>query len=83
MEVPIPFLVIFSCFFFNERHLIAEDGPYRAWRPHIFSAIVSIPPILIAFATQNVSFLVNITGAYGGVGIQWLIPTVLLYYSRK
>jgi len=60
-----------------------STGRWSKWRPHIFSAIVAIPPILIAFLTRDAYVLVNITGAYGGVGIQWLIPVILIYYSRK
>tara|TARA_R110002050_G_scaffold84863_1_gene181125 strand:+ start:456 stop:704 length:249 start_codon:yes stop_codon:yes gene_type:complete len=60
-----------------------EEGAYKQWRPFAFSALSAIPPILLAFATQDVDQLVSITGAYGGVGIQWLIPVILLMKSRE
>ncbi|XP_066592516.1 transmembrane protein 104 homolog isoform X3 [Prorops nasuta] len=42
-----------------------------------------IPPYLVAMTTMDVSKLVSITGSYAGVGIQYLIPTFLVYYARK
>jgi len=56
---------------------------YSHLRPYLFSAIAALPPIFIAYGTQDVYKLVDITGAYGGVGIQWFIPAILAYYSRK
>lgn len=42
-----------------------------------------IPPILLAMATNDIEFLVGITGAFMGGGIQFVFPVVLVYYSRK
>nr|CCA19483.1 conserved hypothetical protein [Albugo laibachii Nc14] len=42
-----------------------------------------IPPVLIAFFTEDVTLLVGITGAYAGLGIQWIVPTCLVFALRK
>lgn len=42
-----------------------------------------LPPIAIALCTTNVEMLVGITGSYAGVGVQYIIPTMLLYYGRQ
>lgn len=50
---------------------------------HFVSAISAIPPILVALTTEEVGMLVNITGSFGGNLIQFLIPALLVYSSRK
>lgn len=42
-----------------------------------------LPPVAIAFATQNVSVLVSITGSYAGLGIQYVIPATLVWLARR
>ncbi|EFA86165.1 transmembrane protein [Heterostelium album PN500] len=49
----------------------------------VFSLVSSLLPVGIAFATRNVSFLVNITGGYAGLGIIFVMPVALSYYSNK
>jgi hypothetical protein len=49
----------------------------------IFPLLAIIPPYLIAMSTKNLTVLVSITGSYAGAGIQYLIPTFLVYYARK
>ena len=49
----------------------------------LFPLLAILPPIAIAFGTNQVEFLVGITGSYAGVGIQYVIPTLLVYYARK
>ncbi|CAD5123462.1 DgyrCDS11808 [Dimorphilus gyrociliatus] len=46
-----------------------------------FSAI--LPPICVAYGTDNVEFLVGITGSYAGAGIQYVIPAALVIYARR
>ncbi|XP_041364868.1 transmembrane protein 104-like isoform X2 [Gigantopelta aegis] len=61
-----------------------EDSP-RHWvlTRLVFPLVAILPPIAIAFGTNEVEFLVGITGSYAGVGIQYVIPTLLVYYARK
>jgi len=42
-----------------------------------------VPPILIALTTENIEFLVSITGSYAGVAIQYVIPACLVILSRN
>ncbi|XP_046734231.1 transmembrane protein 104 homolog isoform X2 [Diprion similis] len=49
----------------------------------IFPVMAILPPYLIALATKDLSVLVSITGSYAGAGIQYLIPTFLVYAARQ
>ncbi|XP_011494382.1 PREDICTED: transmembrane protein 104 homolog [Ceratosolen solmsi marchali] len=49
----------------------------------IFPILAVLPPYLIAMSTKNLTVLVSITGSYAGAGIQYLIPTFLVYNARK
>ncbi|XP_013387562.1 transmembrane protein 104 isoform X2 [Lingula anatina] len=49
----------------------------------VFPLVTILPPIVVALVTDNVGFLVSITGSYAGAGIQYVIPVCLAYYSRK
>ncbi|XP_048508818.1 transmembrane protein 104 homolog isoform X2 [Athalia rosae] len=51
-------------------------------RKLIFPVMAVLPPFLIALATKDLSILVGITGSYAGTGIQYLIPTFLVYSAR-
>ncbi|XP_059163852.1 transmembrane protein 104-like [Physella acuta] len=42
-----------------------------------------IPPFIVAISTNQVEFLVGITGSYAGAGIQYIIPAVLVLLARK
>ncbi|KAH9520094.1 hypothetical protein Btru_059950 [Bulinus truncatus] len=42
-----------------------------------------IPALAIAMATNELQFLVGITGSYAGAGIQYFIPASLVYLARK
>lgn len=48
----------------------------------VFPLIVFVPPILIAFLSENVELAVGLTGSYGGTAIQYLIPLFLVYNAR-
>ena len=61
-----------------------EERPYHWFVDRIlFPLATIIPPIVIAFATQNLEFLVGVTGSYAGAGVQYVIPAALVYYGRK
>ena len=63
---------------------LCEDETYSLCvRRVIFPLLAVLPPYLIAMCTKNLSILVGITGSYAGAGIQYLIPTILVYNARK
>lgn len=41
------------------------------------------PPIIVAYFTDNVAMLVSYTGSYAGVGIQYVIPAILVMKARR
>ena len=49
----------------------------------LFPTVAILPPALVALATENLGFLVSITGAYAGAGIQYFIPCSLVFLARK
>lgn len=49
----------------------------------LFPLLTIIPPILVSFLTNNLEFLVGITGSYAGAGIQYIVPAFLVYYARQ
>jgi hypothetical protein len=49
----------------------------------MFPVMALAPPIAVAFATNNLEFLVGVTGSYSGAGIQYVVPGFLAYFSRK
>ena len=64
--------------------LFKRERPYPAWVDKYVWPILAIgPPIIVAFFTDDVGFLVSFTGSYAGVGIQYVIPALLCYYGRK
>eukprot|EP00013_Stygamoeba_regulata_P007353 CAMPEP_0177631576 /NCGR_PEP_ID=MMETSP0447-20121125/1824_1 /TAXON_ID=0 /ORGANISM="Stygamoeba regulata, Strain BSH-02190019" /LENGTH=572 /DNA_ID=CAMNT_0019133071 /DNA_START=138 /DNA_END=1853 /DNA_ORIENTATION=- len=61
-------------------------GGRFAWhriKKYVYAALASFPPILVAFLVHDVSILVDFTGSYAGLGIQWVMPGVLVWYSRR
>ena len=70
----------------NLKALFLSNGE-RAYgvflRRILFPLVVTIPPIMIAYCTYNVGMLVGYTGAYAGAIIQYVVPTMLIYCSRK
>ncbi|KYQ57143.1 hypothetical protein ALC60_03949 [Trachymyrmex zeteki] len=63
---------------------LKEDTSYNlCLRKLVFPVLAVIPPYLIAIITKDLSILIGITGSYAGAGIQYLIPTFLVYYARQ
>ncbi|KAL4239864.1 hypothetical protein ACF0H5_000664 [Mactra antiquata] len=61
-----------------------ESKPYTWFVDRIFFPVITlIPPLSVALATNQVEFLVGITGSYAGAGIQYIIPAMLVYCARK
>eukprot|EP00762_Andalucia_godoyi_P005265 ANDGO_06799.mRNA.1 Transmembrane protein 104 homolog len=91
------FLALFPCFTLttnfplicitlrnNVAELVFPGNPQKQqkWKG-VFAAVCATPPILIAFGTQSVGLLVNITGSFAGVGIQYVLPALFVFFSRK
>lgn len=49
----------------------------------VFPLLALIPPLAVSLGTNQVEFLVGITGSYAGTGIQYVIPALLVYCARK
>ncbi|KOC60132.1 Transmembrane protein 104 like protein [Habropoda laboriosa] len=60
-----------------------EDTSYLCLRKLCLPVLAVLPPYMIAMSTKDLSKLVEITGSYAGAGIQYLIPTFLVYYARQ
>lgn len=69
----------------NLKSLFRKDDVEFQWSVEniIFPLFATVPPIVIALSTQNVEMLVSITGSYAGVGVQYIIPTMLVYCGRR
>jgi len=69
----------------NLKALCLSDGktyPFLLDRV-LFPLLVIVPPVAVALGTNQIEFLVGITGSYAGTGIQYFIPVALVYCSRK
>ncbi|XP_062507941.1 transmembrane protein 104-like isoform X2 [Corticium candelabrum] len=49
----------------------------------VFPLLAVLPPVAVAFATDNLGILVGITGSYAGVGVQYVIPAMLVWCGRR
>ncbi|XP_068605504.1 transmembrane protein 104 [Brachionichthys hirsutus] len=69
----------------NWKTLFHRDGGAYPWVVDrvVFPLITLIPPVTVAFCTHNLETLVGITGAYAGTGIQYVVPSCLVYYGRR
>ncbi|XP_068193791.1 transmembrane protein 104 [Antennarius striatus] len=69
----------------NWKTLFHRDGGAYPWVVDrvAFPLITLAPPIAVAFCTHNLESLVGITGAYAGTGIQYVIPSCLVYFGRR
>jgi hypothetical protein len=62
----------------------STDSPHATIiEKYSYGLLAIVPPLIVAFFTEDVSMLVGITGAYAGLGIQWIVPTSLVYYLRQ
>uniref|UniRef100_A0A915BTV3 Amino acid transporter transmembrane domain-containing protein n=1 Tax=Parascaris univalens TaxID=6257 RepID=A0A915BTV3_PARUN len=53
------------------------------WRHYAIALVVIASATLIAFCTDNVLMLTSITGSYPGVGVQYIIPSIIAIYGRR
>ncbi|KAL6076124.1 General transcription factor IIE TFIIE subunit [Balamuthia mandrillaris] len=69
----------------NLMHLFPEPKVrwYKWVKQPLFSLLAITPPFAIAFGTRNVSILVSFTGSYAGLFIMFVIPALLLFFSRR
>ena len=49
----------------------------------LYPLLAIIPPFVVSFATEDLEILVGVVGSYAGACIQYIFPTLLVYYSRK
>ena len=49
----------------------------------LFPLVVLLPPVAVAIGTNEIEFLVGITGAYAGAALQYFVPVALVYFGRK
>jgi len=69
----------------NLKSLFLTEGRMYSFftRKVIFPLLALAPPTCLAIVTNSLEFLVGITGSYAGAGIQYVIPALLVYTSRK
>ncbi|RLN56410.1 hypothetical protein BBJ28_00017447 [Nothophytophthora sp. Chile5] len=58
-------------------------GFYGFLEKNVYALVALVPPLVVAFFTEDVSMLVGFTGAYAGLGIQWVVPTFLVLCLRR
>lgn len=70
----------------NLKNLFLErsiDGHNFVINRLVFPTVAVLPPIIVALSTHNIKYLVEITGTYAGVMVQYIIPVILVFYARK
>src|SRR5699024_4783370 len=50
---------------------------------YTYPLIAIVPPLVVSIFTENVALIVSLVGAYTGSLIQYVFPSLLVYYSRK
>ena len=63
--------------------MLARPGYSKLVNHYLIALLAILPPIAVAVATNQVGFLVGITGSYAGAGIQYVIPTCLVLMARR
>jgi hypothetical protein len=58
-------------------HLDEEIGARSFILRNLYALVALVPPLVVAFFTEDVSMLVGFTGAYAGLGIQVCTATLL------
>ena len=53
------------------------------WKRLLFPTIAGVLPLTIAVATRDFELLVDITGSYPGIGVEFVIPTLLVVFGRR
>lgn len=50
---------------------------------YTYPLIAIVPPMIVSLFTENVALIVSLVGAYTGSLIQYVFPSLLVYYSRR
>uniref|UniRef100_UPI00358F3156 transmembrane protein 104-like n=1 Tax=Myxine glutinosa TaxID=7769 RepID=UPI00358F3156 len=68
----------------NLRVIFLREGATFPWAIDrlVFPLLAVLPPVLVAFLTHDLEWLVGVTGAYAGAGIQYITPALLALCSR-
>ena len=69
----------------NLKTMFHREGKEYSWFVDriVFPLLTLVPPIIVAFITNNVEILVGVTGSYAGAGVQYIVPIALAFYSRR
>lgn len=72
----------------NNLQSLFFDTTRRVWYTVVlskvlFPVVTVVPPLLLTYFLEDISVLIEFTGAYAGTGIQYLIPTLLVVYARR
>lgn len=71
----------------NLKHLFLEPNGLERhgffMKRLFFPTLAIFPPIIVALCTHNLKTLVEITGSYAGVIVQYIVPAVLVLSARK
>ncbi|CAG9761739.1 unnamed protein product [Ceutorhynchus assimilis] len=71
----------------NLKHLFLEpqsiEGQGFFVKRLLFPSLAITPPLITALSTHNLKGLVEITGSYVGVVVQYIIPACLVWKARK
>lgn len=49
----------------------------------LFPVLALLPPSIVALVFQDLKQLVGVTGSYAGSGVQYVVPALLVHYSRR
>ncbi|XP_023171215.2 transmembrane protein 104 homolog [Drosophila hydei] len=61
---------------------MSRYNSYSIFIRGLFPLLAVLLPFCVTYFTENLSTLVAFTGSYAGVGIQYVIPVCLVYFSR-
>lgn len=70
----------------NNLSTLVDSIPYFntfRFKTIVLSFVAAVPAIPLAFATQNLSELVHITGGFAGLLIEFVVPTLLVIFARR
>ncbi|CAG9861858.1 unnamed protein product [Phyllotreta striolata] len=68
----------------NLRHLTMANGRRNvSFDRLVFPTVAVAPPFVVALCTHNIKYLVEVTGTYAGVVVQYVVPAILVNYARK
>lgn len=60
-----------------------QQQQWKMIKQVVFPLLAVIPPMSVALVTENLQILVGLTGAFAGLGVQYIIPIMLLVTSKR